>query len=546
MKKRVLLILVLLFSIGFVLAAEKERIPVKILPSGKEIRLPQQAISSSPVIEENRVIVPKLSSVKKLIFQLKGCKILHKLKDKTSLKCPEDVIIPDAKPDRIFHVHDLEADEHINADDVWNLGYDGTGVLVAILDTGVDDDHIELSDNVVATANFIGGPKSDQDGHGTHVSGIVTANGVYQIDSNYATGVAPGADIIVGKVCGPGGCYESDIMAGIEWAVSQGAKVLSLSLGGGNYGSHCDSDMLAAKVNWAVSQGLVVTVSSGNDGAGVSSPACASGAIAVGSVDKSDVRAGSSNYGSALDIVAPGVSILSTYSCDAVGDCKNYWYAYMSGTSMAAPHVAGAAALILEKNPGYTVDDVKQALYTTAVDLGSAGWDQYHGHGRIDVLGAVLNSECTDNDGDNYYAESNGCDSKPGFLGHDDCNDSDSEKFQLMSNLYKDNDMDGYSDDKNGDGFIDEDDLYHDVCVGDDFVFVDPGFYSDGWVYYPGSNYALESVGKDNDDSIPNPMGESGGVDSGGTSVPEFSSIGLVITLFITILGYIVILKKKK
>jgi subtilisin family serine protease len=380
----ILLTLFLIFSVTLVMASSNKQIKI-FKPSKSLIGEHQTTIGFSP----DRVIAPTTSTIDRLIFKLKGCTILHNLNDATALKCPKGVSIANSRPDRIFHSHDLEADVQINADDVWAIGYDGSGVKMAILDTGVDDSHIELSDSVVAKRNFVRGPGSDKHGHGTHVSGIVTANGVYQIQGNYATGVAPGADIIVGKVCGFSGCPESSIMAGIEWAVAQDADVLTLSLGGGNFGGHCDSDPLAAKLNWAVSQGLIVTVSSGNDGAGVSSPACASGAIAVGATDKSDVRPGWSNFGSALDIVAPGVNILSTYSCDAAGDCGSYWYAWMSGTSMSAPHVAGTAALILQKNPSYTVDDVKNALYNSAVDFGDAGYDVYYGHGRVDALGAV-------------------------------------------------------------------------------------------------------------------------------------------------------------
>lgn len=391
MKKIVAMLIVTAFALSVVaMGAPVDRLPAIVTPSGTEIEVPPQAIASLPDIDEERLIVPTTSASDKLVFRLKGCTILHELNDATAIKCPKGVAIAGARPDRIFHVHDLKADRQINANDVWDLGCNGSGVLVAILDTGVDDTHIELSDSIKATENFVAGSvDSDTDGHGTHVSGIVTADGVYRIRGNYATGVAPGAEIIVGKVCGDEWCYEADIIAGIQWAVEQGADVLSLSLGGGNFGGHCDDDSLAIEVNKAVSDGLLVTVSSGNDGAGVSSPACASGAIAVGAVDKSDIRASWSNYGEALDLVAPGVNILSTYSCTAAGDCGSYWYAWMSGTSMSAPHVAGTAALILQKNPEYKVNDVKEALYKTAVDLGETGRDDYYGWGRVNALGAV-------------------------------------------------------------------------------------------------------------------------------------------------------------
>ena len=325
------------------------RIPAMVLPSNTEVNVPQQAIDSSPVI--GRVITLPTSFLDEISFTTQGCKKVQQWSDGTAFQCPSGVASiliqsGQAREDRVFHKHDLEADVQINADDVWATGYNGNSITIAILDSGVESTHIELSDSVIVTNNFTIGSDSDDDGHGTHVSGIVTANGVYPIEGNYATGVSPGAGIIVGKVCGDIFCFESDIMAGIEWAVAQGADILNMSLGGGNFGGHCDADPLAAKVNWAVSQGLVAVISAGNDGAGVSSPACASGAIAVGAVDKLDNRPAWSNFGEALDLVAPGVYILSTYSCLAAGNCGSYWYSWMSGTSMSAPHVAGTAALI--------------------------------------------------------------------------------------------------------------------------------------------------------------------------------------------------------
>ncbi|NIQ16337.1 MAG: S8 family serine peptidase, partial [Candidatus Dadabacteria bacterium] len=205
----ILLTLFLIFSVTLVMASANKDFKIfkqTKSPIGEHQTSPKDNLNSEDVrgsqpigFSPDRVIAPTTSAIDRVIFKLKGCTILHNLNDATALKCPKGVSIENSRPDRIFHSHDLEADVQINADDVWALGYDGSGVKVAILDTGVDTQHIELSDSVVATNKFVRGPGGDKDGHGTHVSGIVTANGVNEIQGNYATGVAPGADIIVGK-----------------------------------------------------------------------------------------------------------------------------------------------------------------------------------------------------------------------------------------------------------------------------------------------------------------------------------------------------------
>lgn len=372
MKKTIAISLILgvmLMTVGFVVAGGMNKIPARVGASGTEINVPQQAINSpSGIFDPNspnfsppgkRVIATTTSIVDKFIFRLKGCEIIHELDDSTALNCPVGVIkrLKNVREDRIFQIIDLEADQQIGADLVWEQGIDGTGVNVAVLDTGIDTNHPELYDSYLGGYDYVYNDADPEDdhGHGTHVSGIITANG----ENTRSKGVAPGTGIYMYKVCdASGSCYESDMMAAMEAAVETDAKVMSISIGGGNFaGENCDSDPLAAKVNWVVNQGINVVVASGNNQYYVSIPACASGAIAVGATDKNGLMAYFSNFGPALDIVAPGVSI---YSSIIDG------YASWSGTSMSTPHVSGVIALILDANPSLTIDDVKTALYETA------------------------------------------------------------------------------------------------------------------------------------------------------------------------------------
>jgi len=217
-----------------------------------------------------------------------------------------------------------------------------------------------------------------------------------------------------------GNGYASDVILGIEWCVEQGADVISLSLGEGLYSGTCDDDDMAKTVNEAVDAGVVVACAAGNDGEpnAMVSPACASKAIAVGAVDKSDGIASYSDGGIELDLVAPGgeqlggtnfAEIVSTYSTEVANnplycfyligeECyDNYFvvdgtrYIRAIGTSMATPHVAGAAALLLEENPYLSPSQVKTTLEQNADNLGVPGWDKTSGWGRINIEKALDN-----------------------------------------------------------------------------------------------------------------------------------------------------------
>ncbi|MDD4628629.1 MAG: S8 family serine peptidase [Candidatus Peribacteraceae bacterium] len=369
---------------------------------------------------EKRVILSSDSSGKILSSYLQGCRSMKWLEGEVVLKCPSDALVPEARTERVFKMQDIFSNGQINATAVQQqMLFKGAGVKVAVLDTGIDNRHPEMSGRIVATASFVvDSSVTDVVGHGTHVAGIIAGQGVSTLTDNNGTnralGVSPEATIIVGKICNDEGyCAEGDISAGIEWAVAQGAKVINLSLGGGAFQNECDSDPLAQKVNWAVDQGAVVVAASGNGAEanpGVATPACASKALAVGAVDQTGVRPVWSGYGTALDLVAPGLSILSSIPCSVAGSCPEAGYGWWSGTSMATPAVSGVVALVRGANPALTAQEVTTILKQTAWDLGNPGNDPLYGYGRVNAYPAVR--AALDRDGD-------------GSLIPDDCNDHD-------------------------------------------------------------------------------------------------------------------------
>jgi len=270
----------------------------------------------------------------------------------------------------------------IRADLVNSAGITGSGVRVCIVDTGVDDSHPYLP-TLVAEYDFVNNDNNafDDHGHGTHVSGtVVSSHPSYK-------GVAYGASLMAAKVLNAnGGGFSSDVIAGINWCVLNGADVISMSLGGGLYSGTCDFVPMAFASNQAVVQGVAVFAASGNDfrTTQLAAPACGSKVISVGAVNIFDNIASFSNGGVELDIVAPGVSITSTYPPSR--------FASLSGTSMATPHAAAVAALLLESDSTLTPAQVRTILRDTAVDLGPVGFDNRYGHGRIDAYSAYLST----------------------------------------------------------------------------------------------------------------------------------------------------------
>lgn len=280
----------------------------------------------------------------------------------------------------------------IGADQAWNAGYDGTGVKIAVVDTGVDATHPDLAGKVVAEQNFSASADAkDRHGHGTHVASIAAGTGAKS--GGAFKGVAPGAAVLSAKVLGDDGYGDdSGILAGMEWAVAQGAHVVNVSLGGTD---RPGIDPLEAAVNkLSADRGVLFAIAAGNSGASrtgsINSPGSADAALTVGAVHDYDAVAEFSSTGPRLgdgaikpDVTAPGVDITAAAATGTGGGADPAGYTGKSGTSMAAPHAAGAAALLKQQHPGWTGTELKGILAGSAKPNRSGAFQQ--GSGRIAV-----------------------------------------------------------------------------------------------------------------------------------------------------------------
>jgi|GEM_PF-1585750 len=274
----------------------------------------------------------------------------------------------------------------------------GDGITVAVVDTGIDYTHPDLDGNYVGGTDIANGDSDplDDNGHGTHCSGTIAA----EDNTEGVIGMAPHANILAVKALDDQGSgYISDIAAGIDWAVNNGADVISMSLG---IGSSYDS--LQTSCDNAYASGVLLVAASGNSGDGsastdeISYPAAYSSVIAVGATDSSDQIADFSSSGPHLELGAPGVTVYSTmptYEVTLTGGLYGYSMNYdsMDGTSMACPHVAGAAALVIHKGvtdvdgDGYINDDVRNILDNNAENIGLDA--NFVGNGLLDAEAAV-------------------------------------------------------------------------------------------------------------------------------------------------------------
>lgn len=298
--------------------------------------------------------------------------ILEHDKDVLAVEVDQRVSIKGQKPD--WGINTIEAPA------AWNSKLTGKGVKIAVLDTGISP-HEDLA--VSGGISFTSYTKSytDDNGHGTHVAGIIGA----EMNEIGTVGVAPDADIYAVKVLDKSGSgYLSDIIKGIDWAISNKMDIINLSLT-----ATSDSLALHQAVDNAYNKGLLVVAAAGNhgnaDGTGdtVEYPARYESVIAVSATDYLNQRGSFSATGNSVEVSAPGVKVVSTY--------LNNSYVSMSGTSMATPYVAGTLALLKQANPTYTNIQLRKNLIQSTKDIGVAGKDANFGYGLVKAP-AIVNS----------------------------------------------------------------------------------------------------------------------------------------------------------
>ena len=286
-------------------------------------------------------------------------------------------------------------DDDIDAPEAWDIQEGNSNITIAVVDTGVDYNHDDLANNMLPGYDFVDltgmselsscadddclaedNDPMDSHGHGTHVSGIIAA------ESNNSVGIAgvcPHCSIMPVRAgwkttSGGGALFNTDVDQAIRYAVDNDADIINMSIGGS------ESSLIQQAIQYAHNQGVILVAAAGNNNTQYKSyPAGYENVIAVSATDHNDQKANFSNYGSWVDVAAPGVNILSTV--------PHHAYAAMSGTSMATPHVSGLVGLLLSNNPAFSSDDISTILHTGINALASA---TYAGTGRVNAYDDLL------------------------------------------------------------------------------------------------------------------------------------------------------------
>ncbi|MBU0756510.1 MAG: S8 family serine peptidase [Nanoarchaeota archaeon] len=344
-------------------------------------------------INSLRIRLPKARELKKIG---NTDKISIEIEEEDLPMLLQDESLTNIREDRVFHIQLSESIPLVHANEAWNIGANGSGETICLIDTGVSYTHEDFgaclgSDCVViAGYDFVNEDSDpiDDQGHGTHVAGIIASQ-----DPVYR-GVAPGAKIVALKACDSDGtCYESDIISSVDWCIDNketyNISIVSMSLGGDVlYEEYCDEDYMAPFINQISEAGLMAFVASGNDGSstGISSPACLRQAIAVGSTTKFDAVSSFTDRNLLLDILAPGSSIVSLLHTGGTTT--------KSGTSMATPHASAVGAILLS----YYKNQMNRTLSTIEAEhLLKAFGVEIHDSGsglnfpRLDALASLAN-----------------------------------------------------------------------------------------------------------------------------------------------------------
>lgn len=398
---------------GVVLAQGIGRNPATVLPFGQTVEVPAQAIDDPPVLirpgefVSDEIIVKFKGDVKPFrVIKVSEGKAGEKIKEyskRTDVEYAEPNYIAYALivPNDPYYKYQWHLDNSvyggIQTEEAWDIST-GSGVEVAIIDTGIRKG-TDLADTCfVSGYDFVNSDSNpiDDNGHGTHVAGTVAQN------TNNALGVAGVAFnsclMPIKVLDSRGSGTYAQVADGIYYAADNGAKVINMSLGGSS-----DSVTLKDAVAYAYNKGVTVVAAAGNDNSNVLSYPAAYDAyvIAVGATQYDETKAPYSNYGPSLDLVAPGGNTSVDQNADGYADgvlqqtftktgrTISWAYWFFQGTSMAAPHVSGVAALLIANGNATTPDQIRTALQGTAEDKGANGRDDTYGYGLVDAYAAL-------------------------------------------------------------------------------------------------------------------------------------------------------------